>query len=143
MFTELRLLPLWGNFLLNLFHIAGPRMIEIGVDGLSQGELQVGALENATLKRSDDPLAFIRHPTIAVLTRMVGNLAWKRHKRRATAGWFHDAHQAGQLQHRNPQISETWVWDLPPAAAIHAIDELGIARLKRHGVLRGMPRRAE
>jgi hypothetical protein len=36
------------------------------------------------------------------------------------------------------QAPQTWIWDLPPAAAIHALEELGNARLKRHGVLRGV-----
>jgi hypothetical protein len=41
---ELRMLTLVGNFVLNIFHVAGTRMIEIGVDGLSCGEKHIGAL---------------------------------------------------------------------------------------------------
>jgi hypothetical protein len=40
----LRLLTVRGNFVLHVVHIAGTRMIEIGVDGLSRGETHLGAL---------------------------------------------------------------------------------------------------
>jgi hypothetical protein len=53
------------------------------------------------------------------------------------ADWFNNAHQWGS-QHSDRPITQTWVWDLPPAAAIHALEELGVARLKRHDVLRGV-----
>jgi hypothetical protein len=42
MITELRLLTLKGNFVLQLYHIAGTRMIESGIDALSRGELDIG-----------------------------------------------------------------------------------------------------
>jgi hypothetical protein len=48
--------------------------------------------------------------------------------------WFEEATQ----QHEYHEKSKTWVWDLPPAAAIHAIEELGMGRGKRHNVLRGI-----
>jgi hypothetical protein len=44
MVTQLQLMALRGNFVLNIFHISGTRMIQIGVDALSRGELHVGAL---------------------------------------------------------------------------------------------------
>jgi hypothetical protein len=44
MVTELKLLAMRGNFELNIFHISGTRMIQIGVDALSRGELHLGAL---------------------------------------------------------------------------------------------------
>jgi hypothetical protein len=47
MVTELRELTLKGNFILHIFHIAGTRMIQIGVDALSRGELHEGALAQA------------------------------------------------------------------------------------------------
>jgi hypothetical protein len=50
--------------------------------------------------------------------------------------WFHDAQQWG-AQYAEQPVSQTWIWDLPPAAAIHALEELGAARLKRHELLRG------
>jgi hypothetical protein len=43
--TELRLLALRGICVVNIFHISGTRMIEVGVDALSRGELHLGELE--------------------------------------------------------------------------------------------------
>ena len=42
--VDLRLLTIRGNFVLHVVHIAGTRMIEIGVNGLSRGETHLGAL---------------------------------------------------------------------------------------------------
>ena len=134
MVTELRLLALQGNFELHLVHIAGTRMIEIGVDGLSRGELQLGALDDATLGLVPLHLASIqRSPALrGWLDSWLGgewNLAEPN-------DWFYTAQQGGS--NGWPEASVTWAWDLPPAAAIHALEELGLGRLKRHGVLRGV-----
>jgi hypothetical protein len=48
MVLELRLLAVAGNFVLRVVHIAGTRMIDIGIDALSRGELQAGALAKAS-----------------------------------------------------------------------------------------------
>ena len=135
MVTELRLLTLRGNFILHLFHIAGTRMIEIGVDGLSRGELQLGALENLT-PDSAIPLhltALQRSPGLRLWLD-----SWLTGDFRVTqpSDWFHSAQQAEEYD--EPATTTNWVWDLPPAAAIHAIEELGYARLKRHETLRGI-----
>jgi hypothetical protein len=47
MVLELWLLAIAGNCVLRLVHITGTRMIDIGIDALSQGELQAGALAKA------------------------------------------------------------------------------------------------
>jgi hypothetical protein len=52
--------------------------------------------------------------------------------------WFYNAQQSRMPTDMDHQPTETWVWDLPPAAALHALEELGTARIKRHGVLRGV-----
>jgi hypothetical protein len=49
--------------------------------------------------------------------------------------WFYYAQQGGEYTTTD---SATWVWDIAPAVAIHAIEELGMGRLKRHNVLRGV-----
>jgi hypothetical protein len=41
---DLRLLTVRGHFILHVVRIAGTRMIEIGVEGLSCGETRLGAL---------------------------------------------------------------------------------------------------
>lgn len=134
MITELRMLTISGNFVLKLYHVAGTRMIESGIDALSRGELHISLLEKAVqtlMPLHQSPLE--RSETLkSWLTYWLDNTFHITEPR----DWFHDAHQAGQYHF--PLQSETWVWDLPPAGAIHAIEELGVARLKRHDVLRGI-----
>jgi hypothetical protein len=133
MVTELKLLSLRGNFVLNIFHISGTRMIQIGVDALSRGELHVGALGCS----SAAPLHLSPIRRSPPLKNWVQ--AWTCDDAKITTpeSWFHEAQQAGDYSEQY-QKSQTWVWDLPPAAAIHALEELGNGRLKRHGVLRGI-----
>jgi hypothetical protein len=133
--TELRLLALRGNFVVNIFHISGTRMIEIGVDALSHGEMHLGDLGSIPLSAA--PLH------MSPVQRAPGLAAWVRSWLDSSAtiatpsDWFHDAQQWG-AQYAEQPVSQSWVWDLPPAAAIHALEELGVARLKRHELLRGV-----
>lgn len=134
MVTELRELTLSGKFVLQIFHIAGTRMIQIGVDALSRGELHAGALAQAP--ESVAPLHFSpveRSPDLqGWMSRWIGN-----YKLATPNDWFYNAHQGGHTD-KERLVSETWVWDLAPASAIHALEELGTARLKRHETLRGI-----
>jgi hypothetical protein len=129
--TELRLLTLAGNFVLNVFHIAGTRMIEIGVDGLSRGEKHIGAL--ADMPESAAPLH------LSALQRSVSLRSWLTEWlgdsfRVATPkDWFQAAQQIG-----SDSRDETWIWDLPPGAALAALEELGLGRRKRHERLRAV-----
>jgi hypothetical protein len=132
MVTELRNLTITGNFVLNVFHIAGTRMIQIGVDGLSRGEMQLGAL--ASTPTSAAPLH------LSALERSPALLGWLHEWLGFNSNiakpedWFYAAQQAGSEDgHR-----EYWVWDLPPAAALYALEELGGARIKRHEILQGV-----
>jgi hypothetical protein len=135
MVTELRMLTLRGNIVLNIFHISGTRMIQIEVDALSRGELHVGAL--ASNETSAAPLHLSPTQRSPALRTWVD--AWTNDKAKIATpeDWFHEAQQAGDFTQRHQEL-QTWVWDLPPAAAIHALEELGNGRLKRHGVLRGV-----
>jgi hypothetical protein len=113
MVTELRELTLKGNFVLQIFHIAGTRMIQIGVDALSRGELPAGALAQAPdnaaplhqspLKRSPDLLEW--------MSRWIGE-----YKLATPNDWFYNSHQGGHTQQER-LVSETWVWKVALAAA--------------------------
>jgi hypothetical protein len=135
MVTELKLLSLRGNFVLNSFHISGTRMIQIGVDALSRGELHVGALGASCSSAAPLHLSPIQRSPL--LKGWVQSWTCDGAKIATPESWFHEAQQAGDYTELY-QKSQTWVWDLPPAAAIHALEELGNGRLKRHGVLRGI-----
>ena len=49
--------------------------------------------------------------------------------------WMYRAQQGGCWGPKRPQ---TFVWDCPPAAALHALEELARGRLKRRDELRGV-----
>jgi hypothetical protein len=129
---DLRLLAIRGNFVLNLFHIAGTRMIVHGVDGLSRGELQVGALADQYANTVPWHLSPVqRSPSLrGWLTTWLGedfNLTEPK-------DWFGSAQLWGDYS----ETVRPWVWDLPPAAAIEALEELGNGRLKRHSTMMGV-----
>jgi hypothetical protein len=135
MVTQLRLMALRGNFVLYIFHISGTRMIQIGVDALSRGELHVGALR--ATETSAAPLHLSPIQGSPPIRTWVESWTKDNAKIATPEDWVHEAQQAGGANQLY-QESQTWVWDLPPAAAIHALEELGNGRLKRHGVLRGV-----
>jgi hypothetical protein len=133
--TELRLLALRGNCVVNIFHISGTRMIEVGVDALSRGEMHLGELGAVPLSAA--PLH------VSPTQRSFGLTNWLRSwldpsmTVATPSDWFLDAQHWGTHGCIQP-VPQTWVWDLAPAAAMHALEELGLARLKRHELLRGV-----
>jgi hypothetical protein len=135
MVLELRLLAIAGNFILRLVHIAGTRMIEIGIDGLSRGELQAGDLAKAATAHII-PLHLHPLERSTELTHWLSS--WLSDFSIASPeDWFYRAQGAGCYDAPSrPQ--DPWVWTLPPAAALTALEELGNARLKRHDTLRGV-----
>jgi hypothetical protein len=50
--------------------------------------------------------------------------------------WLYNAYTAGNYEVMNQH--HVWVWDLPPGAALGAVEELGLARFKRHDSLIGI-----
>jgi hypothetical protein len=135
MVLELRLLAIAGNFVLRLVHIAGTRMIELGIDALSRGELHLGALADASLSRV---IPLHLHP----LERAEGLIHWlsswlPAFNVASPDDWFYQAQEGGRYDIPSQPL-DPWVWTLPPAAALIALEELGNARLKRHDLLRGV-----
>jgi hypothetical protein len=119
---ELRLLALRIGFTVHIIHIAGTRMIAQGTDGLSRGELQLGAL----LDEGEQVVPLHLSPTERIGP---GLLDWVHDWTQSDASeiplarpldWIHNAHKPG-----------FWIWALPPAAALYALEELATARLKR------------
>jgi len=135
MVLELRELALKGGFILKLFHVAGTRMIALGIDSASRGELHVGAL----LGEGDSSLVPLhlgpvgRSPAVKTWVQ-----SWARMDARVAtpADWLYAAQQAGEYDY--PLPSKTWIWSLPPAAALYAIEKLGNGCLKHHGWMTGM-----
>jgi hypothetical protein len=103
-------------------------MIEIGVDGLSRGETHIGALNFSF----GDVLPLHLFP----LERSPCFDPW-------LSSWLDGSYQVAnpsQLFYEAQQASilSLWLWGLPPAAVLHALEELPMARLKRHNLLRGV-----
>jgi hypothetical protein len=86
---QMRTLAIENNFVLKLVHIAGTRMIQIGIDGLSRGELQLGALEDPSVNAI--PLHLLT--ASGLLTgRWIQRLAEVLGDSGVTSGWlFQDA----------------------------------------------------
>ena len=115
---ELKQISLENGFILKLVHITGTRMIAQGKDGLSRGELHIGALLNKEMINVPlhlDPIS--RSPKLLQWCQ-----SWSEPNMQAWTPlqWFHDAHQEGM-----------GIWSLPPAAALDALEELSVARLVR------------
>ena len=134
MVIELRMIALQGNFVIHIYHIAGTRMIESGIDALSRGELHVAALEASV--HIVMPLHLSPTQRSPVLKSWLESWLGLEFTITEPGDWFYAAQQSDALSNDSPSV--TWVWDLPPAAAIHALEELGVGRLKRHNLLRGV-----
>jgi hypothetical protein len=129
---ELRHEQLRGNFVLHVVHLAGTRMMFEGTDALSRGEVHAQDLMDKDCHKVPlDVGAIEREPKLKDWI-----LSWADQSVRFAepVHWFEEATQQFDFS----GASVTWVWDLPPAAAIHALEELGLGRNKRHESLRGI-----
>jgi hypothetical protein len=115
-------LALSMGFDLHLVHVAGTWMIMQGTDGLSRGELQLGSLldqPSCLVPLHLDPLIRTDGCLLSWVYSWTG-LSGDSLPVATPLDWMHEAHQPG-----------FWIWSLPPAAAIYALEELAFARLKR------------
>jgi hypothetical protein len=131
---KIRLLAIKFQFLLHLPHIAGTRMIQSGVDGLSRGEILLGQLKTPV----EELMIFHRSPFERMPSLSDWLSTWILTPFRVTEpeDWFYNAHQRDTLSF--PAKTETWVWNLHQGAALDALEELGQARLKHHDMLMGV-----
>jgi hypothetical protein len=94
MVLEFRLLAIAGNFVLRLVDIAGTKMIDLGVDALSRGELHLGALADASLSRV---IPLLLHP----LEQSEGLIHWlsswlPTFNVASPDNWFYQAQEGGR-----------------------------------------------
>ncbi len=93
MVLELLLIAIAGNFRFRLDHIAGTCMIDIGIDALSCGKLQAGALAKAT-KEHTAPLHL--HPLGRSTNLSDWLLSWLPEFALASPNdWLYQAQEAG------------------------------------------------
>lgn len=122
---RLRKIALHYGFILHVIHVAGSRMKESGVDGLSRGDLLEGVM-------AGNPIGKYIPLHLGADERSGGNVSsW------IYSWWGH----AQPLTHLNPSMwfdeahgDKPSLWTPPPAAADAAIRQLRIARHKRPGV---------
>lgn len=137
MVEELWALSLSGGFLIHVVHVAGTRMIETGIDGLSRGEIELGLLQRSL--RDSVPLAQSPIERCGDLRGWLSDWLGVEEQDLQVAtpmDWHYNAHQSDAVT--LDAESETWIWDLPPAAALYALEELACARTKRLDLLRGV-----
>jgi len=106
-----------------------------GIDSASRGELHVGALfgkgDSSSVPLHLGPVE--RSPAVETWVQ-----SWARMDARVAtpADWLYAAQQAREYDY--PLPSKTWIWSLPPAAALYAIEELGNGHLKHHEWMTGV-----
>jgi hypothetical protein len=118
-----------GNFLLRIVHIAGTRMIDLGVDGLSRGDIEFAPL--AISLRSQIPL------NLSPIERSPSLRGWLEQwmgpdfRVAAPLDWIYNAQLGGIYESTCNTAPVPWVWDLPPGAGLFALEELALGRTKR------------
>jgi hypothetical protein len=131
---ELRMIMVEENFILHVVHVAGTRLIGEGTDGLSRGEIMASALlDDFSHQVPTDEFAIARSEK---LKTWLGECLDPGFKIATPIDWFRDAQHLQDFSH--PIKYTTWVWDIPPAAAPHILEEIAMARTKRHETLRGL-----
>jgi hypothetical protein len=134
MMLELREAAIKFQFLLHFFHVAGTRMIEVGVDGLPCAELDVGELTNPTTIRIPMHLSHVQRN--ALLRTWISSWISEPPHFAEPHDWFEEAQQIHC--HIVDPTYQVWIWDLPPTAALDALGELDNGCLKRHETLLGV-----
>jgi hypothetical protein len=92
---KIRLLAIKFQFLLHLPHIAGTRMIQSGVDGLSRGEILLGQLQTPI----EELMIFHRSPfeRMPSLSDWLSNWILTPFRVTEPEDWFYNAHQSDTL----------------------------------------------
>ena len=114
-----------GNFVLEVTHVAGTRIMGEGTDGLSRGEVHAHDLMNHFAHTV--PLHKGAVERVPKLTRFLIETFGDDVLFAKPADWFEEATQQFDFSMK----SKTWIWDLPPSAAIHMLEELGLGRNKK------------
>jgi hypothetical protein len=131
---ELREAAIQFQFLLHFFHVAGTRMIEVVVDGLSRAYLHVGKFTNPTTIWIPMHLSPVQRNDL-LRTWIYSWISEPLHFAEPH-DWFQEAQQSHC--HIVDPTSQVWIWDLPPDAALDTLGELDNGHLKRHENLLGV-----
>jgi hypothetical protein len=134
---QLRALTTKFSLKINVFHVAGTRMIEQGTDGVSRGFLGGGVMAGEAMT-SFIPIhlgALERHPPVSSWIR-----SWSTDSliELSPRNWFEEGHDIqgwteGQDGFSRPilAVENVYLWAPPPFAADIAMAEMRKARIKR------------
>jgi hypothetical protein len=108
-------LQMKGNFVLHMIHIAGTRMIDSGIDGLSRGDKAEGiALGKDILQYVPLNLfPFDRSPTLKEWIESWWDSGYGHLQEMTSENWFDKTMDAGNF-----------LWNVPPAAGDVAVEQL-------------------
>jgi hypothetical protein len=129
MVEELWALCVRGNFTLRIIHIAGTRMIDLGVDGLSRGDIEFAPL--AASLRSQIPLNRSPLERSPPLRQWLAGWMGPELRVAEPLDWIYNAQLGGSYEAQSPAIETPWVWDLAPGSGLFALEELALGRTKR------------
>ena len=133
---DLRESALDCQFLLHLIHVPGSRLICCGVDGLSRGDLQLEKLDGEIYIHLSVDRDHILHSPI--LLTWIQSWISDPFSLAEPSDWFYRDKQTHTTSARIQ--SKLWVWYLPLATALDALEELGNGGLKQHEMLLGIVR---
>jgi len=118
---ELRIAVRDHGIFLHVLHVSGRRMIKMGFDGLSRGDFETGVMTGKDVRDflplDEGAFEMAGKPLTSWVQSWMGD-DWSPPL--SPEGWFTTGHQPG-----------THVWAPPPAAALDALEQLSMARLKR------------
>jgi hypothetical protein len=117
-----------------LINVVGIHLIACGIDVLSHGELDIGKLSHPVylhLPLTRNPLQRSPSPTQWLQSWISESFTIAE-----PSDWFNHAQHTHSLD--ASATSEVWIWNLDPATALDALEELDSGRIKRHGLLLGV-----
>ena len=108
-------LQMRGNLRLHVYHVAGTRMIESGIDGLSRGDLTEGVSKGSSIMQfvpiHESPIA--RSPKVFDWVMSWWEPKWGELHLMSKEDWFDKVMSQG-----------CFLWDVPPVAGEVAVEQL-------------------
>jgi hypothetical protein len=142
---RLRQIEMLYQLKVHLVHIPGTRMIKLGVDGLSRGNMGEGVMKDPDIFLKDVPINLGLHersPEMIQWLRDVFDI--EENEVLEPADWFEKGHDVVGWGRRGvspwyPNIKHgTYLWTPAPAAAQYAVEQLRKARHRRQSSMHVM-----
>jgi hypothetical protein len=139
---KLRLAEMKYHLKLHVIHIPGTRMIKLGVDGLSRGNMGEGVMKDPDIFLKDVLLNLGLHERSPEMVQWFCNVfGIKSSDVLEPADWFEKGRNVVGWERKGsspwyPKIKpSTYLWTPAPAAAQYAVEQLRKARHRRQALL--------